>query len=98
MARITRKLADQSARRLNEILGLPTECYRKNEQTGRYDSQIGCIHICSQNGTNNIYQMFNEAGGCKALAVGLTVRECNDWLNAAMAGIMLDRSAASTLH
>ena len=94
MARITRKVADESARRLNEILGLPTECYLKNEQTGRYDSQIGCIHIVAQNGTHNIYQMHNEAGGCKALAVGLTLRECNDWFNTAMVGIMLDRKGA----
>jgi len=91
MSRITRKIADESARRLNTILGLPTETYTLDEQSNKYVAQIGCIHICSQNGTNNIYQLENEAGGCKGLAYGLTLSECNDWLNAAMVGIMLDR-------
>ena len=43
----------------------------------------------SQNGTNNIYQMDNEAGGCKGLAYGLTQSEAYLWLTAAQAGINL---------
>jgi hypothetical protein len=93
MSRITRKIADESARRLNNILGLPVEPYALDEQSGRYVAQIGCIHICSQNGSNNIYQMDNEAGGCKGLAYGLTLRECNDFFNAMMVGIMLERNS-----
>jgi hypothetical protein len=91
MSRITRSIADGSARRLNTILGLPTETYAFDEQSNKYVAQIGCIHIYSQNGTNNICQIDNEAGGCKVLEYGLTLRECNDWLNAAMVGILLDR-------
>jgi hypothetical protein len=91
MDRITRKHVDESARRLNEMLGLPTETYLLDESSGRYVAQIGCIHICAQNNTNNVYQLANEAGGCQGLAYGLTLRECNDWFNAAMVGIRLDR-------
>lgn len=91
MTRITRKHVEESARRLNAILGLPTETYVLNKESGRYEAQLGCIHLCSQNGAHNIYQMDNASGGCKGLAYGLTLREANDWLNAAMVGLALMR-------
>ena len=83
--RITRKQADEMARILNNQLGLPVETYAQNE-AGEYKAQIGCIHICSQNGTNNVYQLSNEAGGCRGLAYGLTLREAYQWLQAAVEG------------
>ena len=85
MARITRKQADEMARILNNQLGLPVEPYAQNE-AGEYRAQIGCIHICSQNGTNNVYQMDNKSGGCRGLAYGLTMGECYLWLQAAVEG------------
>ena len=91
MNRITRKQADEMARRLNGMLGLPIETYALDETSGRYVSQIGCIHIVAQNGTHNVYQMANDVGGVKGLAYGVTLREAYDWLNAAMVGIQLDR-------
>jgi hypothetical protein len=91
MNRITRKQADEMARRLNGMLGLPIETYVLDETSGRYVSQIGCIHIVAQSGTHNIYQIANDAGGCTGLVYGVTLREANDWLNAAMVGIRLDR-------
>ena len=91
MARITKKHVDYSARRLNEILGLPIEPYLQDKTSDRYVAQIGCIHVCSQNNSHNIYQLANEAGGCHGLAYGLSLRECDNWLNAAMVGIRLER-------
>lgn len=89
MARITRKMADDRARILNEMLGLPPECYLKDPVTDQYIAQIGCIHISAQNGTHNIYQMDNESGGCKGLSYGLTIRECYEWFGAAIEGVRL---------
>ena len=89
MTRISRKMADSRANTLNEMLGLPTECYLKDPVTDRYIAQIGCIHICAQNGTHNINQLSNESGGCKGLAYGLTIRECYDWFSAAIEGVRL---------
>ena len=86
--RITRKLCDMSAKALNESLKLPTEPYVDGY------AQIGCIHIVSQNGTNNIYQMDNKHGGCRALAIGLSLREVDDWLRAANAGVLMARKYA----
>ena len=92
MDRITRKQVDKTAERLNGMLGLPIEPYALDETSGRYVAQLGCIHIDSQNGTNNIYQLANDAGGCVGLSYGLTLREADNWLKAAMAGIQLDRN------
>ena len=93
MARITRKQADILATRLNSMLSRPEECYQLEETTGKYVAQIGCIHICAQNGTHNIYELDNAAGGCRGLAYGLTIRECYDWLQAACEGVQLARLA-----
>ena len=93
MARITRKQADILATRLNTMLGRPEECYLMDETTGKYVAQIGCIHISAQNGTHNIYELANAAGGCRGLAHGLTIRECYDWLQAACEGVQLARLA-----
>ena len=89
MSRITRKQADEMARILNNCLALPVEPYLLNPVSGHYESQIGCIHICGQNGTNNVYQVDNAAGGCRGLAYGLTVREAYEWLSAAIEGVRL---------
>jgi hypothetical protein len=89
MTRITRKQADEMARILNNCLSLPVESYQLNPLSGSYESQIGCIHICGQNGTNNVYQVSNEAGGVRGLAYGLTVREAYEWLSAAVEGVRL---------
>lgn len=92
MERITAKQTDALARILCRELGLPEETYVLNKTTGRYEAQIGCIHICSQNGTNNVYQISNDAGGCKGLAYGLTMREAYNWLAAALEGVRLARA------
>ena len=89
MNRITRKQADEMARILNNSLSLPVEAYALNEETGRYEAQVGCIHVCSQNGANNIHQMSNAAGGVRGLAYGLTMREAYEWLSAAVEGVRL---------
>ena len=89
MTRATRKQADEMAAILCNTLGLPCQPYQLNPETGRQEAQIGCIHICSQNGTNNVYQMDNAAGGCRGLAYGLTLRETYDWLSAATEGARL---------
>ena len=89
MNRITRKQADEMARILNNSLSLPVEPYELNEETGMYEARIGCIHICSKSGTNNIHQMSNDAGGVRGLAYGLTVREAYEWLSAALEGVRL---------
>ena len=89
MNRITRKQADEMARILNNCLSLPVEPYELNDETGRYEARIGCIHICGQNDGNNIHQVSNEAGGVRALAYGLTVREADQWLSAAVEGVRL---------
>jgi hypothetical protein len=89
MARITRKMADTMAARLNEVLGRPTETYVLDESTGTYKAQLGCIHLSAQNGAHNVYVMANEAGGCRGLAYGLTTREAYDWLSAALVGVQL---------
>ena len=89
MARINRKHVDGMARRLNELLGLPTDTYVLNEETGRYEAQIGCIHVCGENGGNSVYQLSNEAGGCKGLAYGLSTREAYEWLSAAATGAQM---------
>ena len=89
MTRITRKQAYEMARILNNSLSLPVEAYELNDETGRYEAQVGCIHICSQNGTNNIHQLSNAAGGVRWLAYGLTVREAYEWLSAAVEGVRL---------
>ena len=89
MARITRKQADTIAARLNAMLGRPEDCYVLDEDTGRYVAQIGCIHVCAQNGTHNVYELSNAAGGCRGLAYGLTIRETYDWLQAACEGVRL---------
>lgn len=88
MSRITRKQADEMAKILCNTLCLPCEPYAQDE-SGSYKAQIGCIHINSQNGTNNIYQINNESGGCKGLAYGLTLKECYLWLSAAVEGARL---------
>ena len=93
MARITRKQADILAARLNSMLSRPEECYLLDETTCQYVAQIGCIHICAQGGTHNIYELANSAGGCRGLAYGLTIRECYDWLQAACEGVRLARLA-----
>ena len=95
MARITRKQADAQAVTLNGILGLPADTYTL-QSDGTYLAQIGCIHICSQNGTNNIYQMANKSGGCRALAVGLTIGEVSLWLTAAIGGAQLAQGGLNT--
>lgn len=87
--RISAKQADEMARILCNALSLPTEPYALNKTTGKYEAQIGCIHICSQNGTNNVYQVSNEAGGCRGLAYGLTLREAYNWISAALEGVRL---------
>ena len=88
MTRISRKQVDAQAVTLNRILGLPEDTYTL-QADGTYLAQIGCIHICSQNGTNNVYQMANKSGGCCALAVGLTMGEVYLWLTAAVNGAQL---------
>ena len=88
MTRITRKQVDNLASILCKELSLPSEPYAKTED-GRFKAQIGCIHINSQNGTNNVYQICNENGGCSGLAYGLTLRECETWLQAAITGVGL---------
>ena len=95
MARISRKQVDAQAVTLNRILGLPEQTYVLQED-GTYLAQIGCIHICSQNGTNNIYQMANKSGGCRALVVGLTISEVYLWLNAAIGGAQLMQNQIGT--
>lgn len=82
MSRITRKQVDTLAERLCTALNLPEAPY--TEVDGRYEAQVGCIHIISQNGSHNVYQMCNEAGGCRGLAYGLTLRECDTWLRGAL--------------
>jgi hypothetical protein len=89
MSRVTRKQADEMAVILNNTLALPVAPYALNPETGRQEAQVGCIHICSQNGTNNVYQLDNAAGGCRGLAYGLTLREAYDWLSAAVEGARL---------
>jgi len=88
MARITRQQADAQAQTLNRLLGLPVDCYELAAD-GRYEAQVGCIHICAQNGTHTIYQLSNEAGACRGLAYGLSVREAYEWLSAAIEGVRL---------
>ena len=89
MNRITRKQADEMARILNRSLALPVEPYLQNPVTAQYVAQIGCIHICGQNGTNTICQMENLSGGVRGMAYGLTLREAYDWLSAAIEGVRL---------
>lgn len=93
MARIARKQVESKADTLNTLLGLPVATYAKNDQGG-YDAQIGNIHVQGINGGHNIYQMFNAAGGCTQLAVGLTLREAYEWLNAACIGAQLAQKHA----
>ena len=93
MPRVTRKQADILATRLNSMLSRPEECYLLDETTGQYVAQIGCIHICAQGVTHNIYELANSAGGCRGLAYWLTIRECYDWLQAACEGVRLARLA-----
>ena len=95
MARISHKQADAQAVTLNRILGLPEQTYLLQED-GTYLAQIGCIHICSQNGTNNVYQMSNKSGGVQGLAYGLTLAEVYLWLNAAIGGAQLMQNQIST--
>ena len=67
------------------------------QEDGTYLAQIGCIHIVSQNGTNNIYQMASTSGGCLALVVGLTINEVYLWLNAAIGGAQLMQNRTNTV-
>lgn len=90
MARITRKQVDNLASILCKELSLPSEPYAEVED-GRFKAQIGCIHINSQNATNNVYQICNENGGCRGLAYGLTLRECETWLYGAITGVHLSK-------
>lgn len=89
--RLTRKTAEILCARLNETLGLPKECYLQQED-GRYNAQIGCIHIYGVNGGYNVCQMINPAGGVRVLAYGLSAREAYQWLTAALEGIRLART------
>ena len=93
MTRITRKQVDNLASILCKELSLPSEPYAKVED-GKFKAQAGCIHINSQNGTNNVYQICNEHGGCSGLAYGLTLRECEIWLQAAITGVRLAKENA----
>jgi hypothetical protein len=88
MARVTRKHADGAARALNEVLGLPVEPFDVLAEQG-HRWQVGCIHVSGVNGGYNIEQVSNEAGACKGLAYGLTVREAWEWLSAAITGAQL---------
>ena len=90
MTRITRKQVDNLASILCRELSLPSEPYAKVEG-GKFKAQVGCIHINSQNATNNVYQICNESGACKGLAYGLTLRECETWLQAAITGVRLTK-------
>lgn len=90
MTRTTRKQVDNLASILCGELSLPLEPYAKVEN-GTFKAQVGCIHISSQNSTNNVYQICNENGGCRGLAYGLTLRECETWLQAAITGVRLSK-------
>lgn len=90
MQRVTRKTAEILCSRLNQTLDLPTNCYIKGEG-GRYVAQIGCIHLYEVNGSYNICQMANPAGGVQVLAYGLSARQACDWCTAALEGVRLAR-------
>lgn len=75
---------------LNQILCLPTEaiadgCWR-----------IGNIHAHGCNGGYNIHQVCNDAGGVRALAYGLTLRQACEWLQAAAEGAEMMRRHSET--
>ena len=78
--RITVKHVESSLESLNTVLGLPTV----------YGEQ-GHIHLCQQNGYNNIYQQ--EGPGARGLAYGLTLRQAHEWIGAVMQGIQMAKGA-----
>jgi hypothetical protein len=84
MARITRKQLDYLEQALNRMLGRPVETFT---DTGRW--QLGNVHLQAANGYYNVHEVYNDAGGVKALAEGLSGREAAEWLRGAIAAARL---------
>ena len=76
MTRITVKNVESALNTFNTMLGLPNDY-----------GQQGHVFLQQQNGYNNIYQQ--EGPGCKGLAYGLTLRQAQEWVCAAMQGIQM---------
>jgi len=90
MTRLSKRHLAYREQLLNQILCLPIDAITDGAW------QIGNIHSHGCNGGYNIHQVCNHAGGVRALAYGLSLREACDWLQAAAEGAELMRRYSET--
>ena len=74
MERITNKDIEYYLKILNEKSNNPINVWP-------FESNIGNIHTCNQNGYTSIHRTVNEGGGVSSLATGLTKREAYNWIS-----------------
>lgn len=87
--RITDKMLELKAKRLNEYTGAPLEPYTRNE-AGQLKANIGNFHLSHAYGGVCLHRMHNDAGGITTPIISFhtTKRDLYDRMNAFMDGMM----------
>lgn len=63
--RITHKQLDRMVLALNRATGRPEQPYAKNDDTDRYEAQIGCLHISGAYGGWALHEIVSDGGGVR---------------------------------
>jgi len=89
MQRITKAILDARVRGLNERTGNPLEPYKLNENTGRYEAQIGCFYVGGAYGGFRLEQIVNEGGGSRDISLRGTRRDVFTFIGAMLTGFQI---------
>ena len=89
MQRITEAILGARVRGLNERTGNPLEPYKRNENTGRYEAQIGCFYVGGAYGGFRLEQIVGEGGGCRDISLRGTRRDVYNFIGAMLTGFQL---------
>ncbi len=87
--RITDKHLKGIIQRINTLLGVSTEAYTKDEQTGKLKANIGTWYLTGAYGGVSVYEIVNIGGGVTTPLGGgyVTKRELYNKLSAFITGL-----------
>ena len=92
MQRITKATLEARIRHLNERTGNPVEPYKLNEDTDRYEAQIGCFYVGKAYGGYRLEQIVNSGGACRDVSLRGTRREVFTFIGAMLTGFQICES------